>query len=89
MSSILDILDGHVNEMFNNNEELFKKRLEVCKQCPLYKETPVGPICNPKLYISEGGDVSTTRKDGYKRGCSCRLNAKTRLQHSRCIVGKW
>ena len=55
MGSIFDIIDGHVNEMFNANEGLYEERMKICKECPLYKETPVGPICNPKLYINKEG----------------------------------
>lgn len=62
MGSIFDIIDGHVNEMFNANEELYEKRMKICKECPLYKETPVGPICNPKLYINKEGDIATYKK---------------------------
>ena len=59
------------------------------REWKLYKETPVGPICNPKLYINKEGDIATYKKDGYVRGCSCRLSAKTRLNHGKCIIGKW
>lgn len=88
MGSIFDIIDGHVNEMFNANEGLYEERMKICKECPLYKETPVGPICNPKLYINKEGKTSAYKKDGYVRGCSCRLSAKTRLIHGKCINRK-
>lgn len=50
---LIDIISGHVNEAINKNEDLSEKRLAICKECPLYKETPMGPICNPRLYINE------------------------------------
>lgn len=62
MGSIFDIIDGHVNEMFNANEGLYEERMKICKECPLYKETPVGPICNPKLYINKEGKTSAYKK---------------------------
>lgn len=88
---MLDIISGHANEVLGKNEDLAKERLAICKECPLYKETPMGAICNPRLYISEENktDYSDRPKIGYRKGCSCRLNAKVRLSHSRCIVGKW
>lgn len=49
----IDIISGHVDEALGKNEDLSEKRLAVCKECPLYKETPMGPICNPRLYINE------------------------------------
>ena len=38
---------------------------------------------------SKTGDVSTEEKDGYKRGCGCRLSAKVRDLDSVCPAGKW
>lgn len=86
--SIIDIVEGHVNEAFKRNEKLFEKRMKICKVCPLYKDTALGPVCNPNLYINEAGDVSTIRKPGYVKGCSCRLSSKTRAVNAKCIVNK-
>lgn len=27
-------------------EALFNKRMTICKNCPLYKETDIGPVCD-------------------------------------------
>lgn len=89
MGNILDIISGHTNELFNKNEELFETRIKICKECPLYLETALGPICNSKLYINAQNEVSDTPKDGFKRGCSCLLMKKSRLQTAKCIIGKW
>ena len=65
-------------------------RMNICKKCPLYKETPMGPICNPRLYINESDkkSVSDRPRIGYKRGCGCALTRKTRLPYAKCIVLK-
>lgn len=91
MGQIIDIINGHVNEALGKNEEIKDQRMEICKKCPLYKDTPMGPVCNPRLYISELDKTTVIDRPriGYKRGCGCRLNAKTRLQNSKCIVNKW
>lgn len=91
MGQIINIINGHVNEVLGKNEDIKEKRMEICKKCPLYKETSMGPICNPKLYISETDKTTVIDRPriGYKRGCGCRLNAKTRLQNSKCIINKW
>ena len=86
---MFNIIKGHINEVLKKEQDLYLYRIEICKECPLYKETPVGPICNPKLYINKEGKTSAYKKDGYVRGCSCRLSAKTRLIHGKCIIGKW
>ena len=69
--------------------ELSAQRLEICRQCPLYKETSNGPICNPKLFLSKDGKVSYLPKEGYVKGCSCRLLKKTRNASLHCPAEKW
>lgn len=91
MGMIKDIVNGHVNEVLGKNQELFEKRIQICKKCGLYKDTPLGPVCNSKLYISneDKTTISQTPKIGYVRGCSCRLHSKLRVSGARCIVNKW
>lgn len=86
-----NILEGHVNEALGNNQDLYEERMKICKECGLYKETMMGPICNPKLYISieDKTTISNTPKVGFKRGCSCRLSSKCRVKFAKCIVEKW
>ena len=69
--------------------EFVDKRLEVCKACPLYKETAFGAVCNPKLYINADGETSYISKEGYKKGCNCILRRKAANPGNHCIVGKW
>lgn len=87
--NIFDIANGHVKELFNLNEELSKNRLKICYSCPIYSPK-LGGVCSSKLYLNPNtGDVSEEPKDGYVRGCSCRLRSKTRIPEARCIAGKW
>lgn len=87
--NIFDIANGHLKELFNLNEELSKSRLKICYSCPLYSDK-LGGICNSKLWLNPNtGDVSTKAKEGYIRGCSCRVNSKTRLPEAKCVTGKW
>lgn len=87
--NIFDIANGHVKELFGLNKDLSQNRLKICYSCPLYS-TKLGGTCNNKLWLNVNtGDVSTTPKEGYKNGCSCRLSAKTRLPNAVCPVGKW
>lgn len=86
---IKDIVEGHINEVSDKNSDISLIRMNTCKQCPLFKETVLGPICNNKLYMNSDGDVSTVEKPGYKKGCGCRLNAKTRLDRAICSHGRW
>lgn len=87
---VIDILNGHVKELLGENDYLSDKRMRICKQCPLFKNSPIGPICNSKLYISKDGkEVADYGKDGFVKGCGCRLNSKSRLPNAKCIIGKW
>jgi hypothetical protein len=88
---MFDIVKGHFNELFDYEGELSKERMLVCKACPLLIMKPgIGPVCNSALYLNIAtGDTSEAPKDGYKRGCGCRLNAKTRVADASCPLGKW
>ena len=68
--------------------ELIEKRLEICKSCPLYKETAFGAVCNPKLYINKAEETSYIPKEGYKKGCNCILRRKAANPGNHCIIGK-
>lgn len=84
-----NIIAGHVNEMLGLNKDISESRLKICKKCPIYS-TKFGGICNGKLYLNpETGDVSTIKKDGYIKGCSCRLLSKTTILSEHCPAGKW
>ena len=87
--NILDIANGHIKNIFNLNEDMSNNRLKICYACPLYS-TKMGGMCNNKLWLNVNtGDVSTTKKPGYGRGCGCILSAKTRLSNAECPLGKW
>lgn len=84
-----NIVKGHINEIFNLNEDISKNRMKICYSCPLYSNK-LGGMCNNKLWLNVNtGDVSLEPKRGYKKGCGCRLYAKTRLPNAQCPVGKW
>lgn len=84
------IIKGTANEFFGLNKDMAEERIKICKRCPLYTVILGQEICNNKLYLNtETGDISLTEKDGYKRGCGCRLRAKTTLNDAECPLGKW
>ena len=73
------IVKGHINEVLGLNKDLSEERLKVCYSCPLYS-TKLGGLCNSRLWLNPNtGDVSTIKKEGYKRGCGFRILAKTKL----------
>lgn len=87
---IKDIIEGHVNELFDRNKEFHEHRMDICRKCPLYKQSMIGPMCNNKLWLNVStGEVSSYAKQGFTRGCGCRLDAKTRNPNNRCPNNKW
>lgn len=84
-----NIVKGHINEMLGLNKDLSEERLSICKECPIYSPK-FGGVCNNSLWINpENENVSVFEKDGYVRGCGCRLKAKTALPDAKCIINKW
>ena len=46
--------------------------------------------CNSKLWLNpETNDTSIDAKDGYVKGCGCRILAKIRVAAESCPAGKW
>lgn len=88
--SVRQIAEGFYNNLVKKEEDLHKKRIDICKKCPLWKIDSVwGPICNPSLYINENNEISNKNIIGYIKGCGCVLNSKTRVPDSKCIINKW
>ena len=88
--SILDIVEGHLNELFGNEQTLSEERMSICRQCPIMKMKVYGAVCDSYTYLNTTtGEVSQVKKEGFQCGCGCRLEAKTRLPESSCPLGKW
>ena len=86
---VKNIIQGHITDVFNINEDISKNRLKICYRCPLYSNK-LGGICNSRLWLNRNtGDVSVIMKPGYIKGCGCRLRSKTRLPNAKCPVDKW
>lgn len=74
----------------NIGSDISQTRLEICRKCPLYKSTTYGPVCNSKLWVNTTtGEISNSKKPGYKNGCGCMLNNKTKLSYTSCPLSKW
>lgn len=89
MSQIGDILEGHINELLNKQEELSARRLKICESCPIVKHTALGLMCDSAKWINKDNEVAFQAKPGFTRGCGCRMSAKATLEHAVCIIGKW
>lgn len=71
-------------------EKFVEERLAICKLCPIVRMTEFGMKCDDRKYISpDGTQGSFFKKDGWKKGCGCRLVNKCANINNHCIVGKW
>ena len=84
------IAEGFINNALGKGEDLFQKRIDVCRQCKLHKVDSIfGETCNSKLYLNpETNQTSTYPRKGYYNGCGCRLQAKSRLKSAKCPLEK-
>lgn len=88
--AITEIIKGHLNEALGSNKDLAETRLKICRDCLLYDHRSYGDICNDNLYLNpETDEVSSFPRNGYFRGCGCRLKAKTTLPTAHCPANKW
>lgn len=89
--SIGQIIEGTINNILNKEEDLFNKRIQICRRCVLHKTDKLfGEICNPGLYVNpKTNQLSKTPKVGFIGGCSCVLRSKTRVIDAQCPLSKW
>lgn len=70
-------------------EDLFEKRIEICKKCPLWKDTPTGPVCDSNKYINIDKNVSYFKRNGFYKGCGCKLYFRAKNPRLHCVINLW
>ena len=89
MYNVGNIVKGMVNDALDLNQDISETRLKICRICPIYS-SQYGGLCNRKLWLNpKTGDVSIEKKDGYYKGCGCKLSWKTTVIDEQCPAGKW
>lgn len=85
------IAEGTINNILDNNKDLYSERMKICRSCKLYlADGIIGPICNPRLYLNpQTNEISRIPKLGFIRGCGCLLSSKTRVKKAKCGLNKW
>lgn len=88
--SINQIVQGTFNNLLRREEELYKERIQICRNCKLLMETKLfGAICNPNIYLNPiTNETSSTAKAGFKNGCGCVLSSKCRVKEVHCPLNK-
>jgi hypothetical protein len=89
--NVKEIAQGWVNDALNREEELYKHRLPICKQCPLYNpKGALGAVCDSKkCYNPQTEDLVTYPKTDYICGCGCVLEKAVRVPQKKCALNKW
>lgn len=91
MLPIGQIAEGFLNNALGKEEDLFKNRIDICRQCKLHKiDSIFGEICNKKLYINPiTEETSNVQKKGFINGCGCVLSSKCRVPQATCPLNRW
>lgn len=89
MSSIKDITLGYYNKIRNINEDLKNDRINVCRDCALFKESAYGHLCSSIYLDVDNNEAKTKPFTGAVKGCGCVLEAKARLLNAKCPANKW
>lgn len=70
-------------------KSLGEKRKEICLKCPIFA-SKYGGQCSDKLYLNPTtNESSTSKSEGFIRGCGCILEYKWDKISSVCPAGKW
>lgn len=88
---LTQIIDGHIKELLNKEQELFDERIAICRECKLLtKDKIFGEICDRNKWINPiTQHLSLEHLDGYINGCGCRMAAKARIAEAHCPLKKW
>ena len=65
------------------------RRMDICKECPLFLSTPSGFKCNPKMKDKAVDSDENISEGKEYYGCGCYLEAKVRSPKSKCPLLKW
>ena len=86
-----DIIKGHYKELTNQENDLYEKRIAICRKCPLYTVSEsLGEICDgKKCWNSKLNSIESFPSPETTCGCGCRLKAKTRLANAKCVLNRW
>lgn len=67
-----------------------QERINICRNCPIIRQTEFGLKCDDRKWISpDGKQGSFFKKDGWKRGCGCLIAQKSRNSNNHCIINLW
>lgn len=73
-----------------DQDKLAKKRLDICKKCPLLTNDFFGYICDRKKYMNLATkEISFMFKEGWRHGCGCLLDKKVLNPAESCPLKKW
>ena len=75
------VVQGFINKTLNKNEDLTKRRSEICKVCPSNVKEP-----NEFFRVEDKIESISSRMCNE---CGCALYLKLRVENEKCPLGKW
>lgn len=87
--NVKQIAEGWVNDALKLEQDLYNQRIPICKNCPLYSESKLGPMCDAKKCIDGNEVLSSYPGNGKTCGCGCFIEKKVRVKNSKCVRGLW
>lgn len=86
--NVSQILQGWTNDMLGKEQELYDKRMPICKQCPLYNSKNDRCDASKCLDVKQNKLVSGPG-EGIICGCNCYCAKKVRVPNAKCVLKKW
>lgn len=87
--NVRQVVKGHVNEILGREQLLSEDRMKICKACPLFSDSFGGLCDSKKCWNTSENKLVYGPGEKIICGCGCRLEAKTRLKRSHCVLNKW
>lgn len=87
---VKQIAQGWAKKMLKQGEELYRSRIVICKQCPLYNNNPTlfKEVCDASKCV-DPETLKPSNNDNAVCGCGCELSAALRLENKECVLNKW
>lgn len=90
VDQVKQIVEGHVKEITNKENDLYAYRIKICNTCPLKDTRSYGDVCSAKKCVDKN-TLEYVKGPGKNIvcGCGCRLSAALRIARKKCVLGKW
>jgi len=82
------IVEGYSNYILGKEEELYEKRIKICKKCPLYNSEK-DKCDSKKCWDTSKNELVDYPGNNIICGCGCYMSKKGRVPNAKCVLNKW